>query len=154
MYLALNFNNFKKNNIMFSSKMKNNILHNGYFHKIFYSDEYFTSNGIIFKFKLKNVYVENYFNKIKCSFDKIINEAVIENIKRIERLLLLVFKLNRNITPIYRVEEQLKNSCLKIFSDRNINYGSYKNINLILKISGIWINGKDFGITFRFFISN
>ena len=43
MYLALNFNNFEKNNIMFSSKMKNNVLQSGFFHKIFYSDEFFTS---------------------------------------------------------------------------------------------------------------
>ena len=40
MYLALNFNNFEKNNIMFSVKMKNNILQSGFFHKIFYSDEF------------------------------------------------------------------------------------------------------------------
>ena len=154
MYLALNFNNFEKNNIMFSVKMKNNILQSGFFHKIFYSDEFFTSNGIIFKFTLKNIYIENYFNKIKCSFDKIINEEIIENIKRIERTLLTVFKLNKNINPIFRVEEQLKNNCLKIFSDRNVRCGNYKSINLIKKISGIWINERDFGITFRFFISN
>lgn len=154
MYLALNFNNFEKNNIMFSSKMKNNILSGGFFHKIFYSDEFFTSNGIIFKFTLKNIYIENYFNKIKCSFDKIGNETVVENIKLIEKLLLLSFKLNKNINPVFRIEEQLKNNCLKIFSDRNVRCGNYNNINLILKISGVWINGRDFGITFRFFITN
>ena len=111
-------------------------------------------NFLFFKFTLKNIYIENYFNKIKCSFDKIGNETVVEYIKLIEKLLLLSFKLNKNINPVFRIEEQLKNNCLKIFSDRNVRCGNYNNINLILKISGVWINGRDFGITFRFFITN
>ena len=56
-----------------TDKTKNNILTGGDFYRIYYSDQYFTSNGLFIIFSLKNVKIERYFNKIKCIFDKVKN---------------------------------------------------------------------------------
>ena len=66
----------------------------------------------------------------------------------------MAFKLNKSINPVHGVEEQLKNNCLKIFSDKNIRCGNYNSINLILKISGIWETKNEYGITFKIIILN
>ena len=41
---------------------------------------------------------------------------------------------------------------IKIFTEKSIQFGKYKNIELILKISGVWAQNNKFGLTFRFII--
>ena len=62
-----------------------------------------------------------------------------------------ILPYKENKTPVYRLSEQLDNNFIKIF--QSDNYKNYKNenINLLLKISGVWSNEKQYGITFRLF---
>ena len=62
----------------------------------------------------------------------------------------------RNKTLTSRIKEQLKNGYIKLYGDDKISYGKHKNINFLLKISGIWVSNQtnEFGLTFRFFIFN
>ena len=55
-------------------------------------------------------------------------------------------------TPIYRIEEQLSQSFIKIYADTQLNNIKKKDkIEILLKVSGIWDNQYEYGITFRFF---
>jgi hypothetical protein len=151
MLIAIKPKDFNRNYLMLSEKTKNNIIDDGYFHRLYYSDEYGTVKGFFLDFNLRNVHVERYFNKLKCNFNKNENSKIIGFIKIIEQIVLDILPYKENKTPVYRLSEQLDNNFIKIF--QSDNYKNYKNenINLLLKISGVWSNEKQYGITFRLF---
>lgn len=157
MFISIDHTQFNKHNIILSDKLNNNIMENGFFYRIFYSDTFYSSNGIIINFNLKNVTLENYFNKIKCYHNKSNNQDIINNITTIEKNLIeLLFKnkiLNKKITPIYKIKEQLNNNFIKIYYDIYHDIIHKKNINLVLKISGLWNTDYECGITFRFYLT-
>ena len=101
-----------------------------------------------------NINIQKYFNKVKCIFDESINSDVIHKILLIEKTILNKFKNLMKTQPEYIIEEQLKQGFIKIFTEKNINYGKYKKINLILKISGLWAQESKYGLTFRFLINH
>jgi len=106
-------------------------------------------------FNLKNVDISKYFSKIKCSFDSTgINSKAINHLKNIELSILQKFSIQTsgNLIPKFTLSEQLKQYFLKIFSNKNILLGKKKDMIILLKISGIWTNETEMGITFRFFI--
>ena len=88
MFISIDHTQFNKHNIILSDKLNNNIMENGFFYRIFYSDTFYSSNGIIINFNLKNVTLENYFNKIKCYHNKSNNQDIINNITTIEKNLI------------------------------------------------------------------
>ena len=81
MLLSLTPHQFSINNIIISDKTKNNILENGDFYRIYYSDKNASFNGIYLQFKLKKVIIGPYFNKIKCSFLQSKNEIIMNYVK-------------------------------------------------------------------------
>jgi len=153
MYITLSPEQLDTNNIVVSERTINNIMDNAYFYRIFYSDEYMNLNGIFIYFTLTNIKIEKYFNKIKCFFLDEQNKAIIEKIKNIEKYILEKFgnfNLKKKI-PTYRIEEQIDNKFIKLYSDIT-EMEKKQNIQLILKISGIWEDDNKYGITFRFLL--
>jgi len=153
MLLVLRPDQFHNEYIMFSDKTKNNILTGGDFYRIYYSDPHFTSNGLFIVFSLKNVKIERYFNKIKCTFDKVKNRKIISFIKNVEQKLLEIAPPQTKI-PTYRIEEQLNQNYIKIFSEDKIDPVNLDSANILLKVSGIWTDESNYGTTFRFFFNN
>lgn len=153
MIIVLDPTQYNKNFIMFSEKTKNNILSNGNFYRIFYSPPTFCLNGIHMSFSLDDIQLESYFNKIKCTFDKSKNIPIINIIKTIERNILAIAPKEQK-TPIYRIEEQLSQGFIKIFSDEEYKKSNFKQIHILLKISGVWTDSNSCGITFRFFFNH
>ena len=153
MFLCIDNKTYKPNNIIFSQKIKNNVLSNGYFYKMYYSDKYYTSNGFLFLFDLLDVSVENYFNRIKCTFCKNKNKDILNFIKKLEQRIISDFNFTYNLKPVFRIDDQLRNEYIKIFSDIKIQKGKLKKLNILLKISGIWTSDKECGLTFRFLVN-
>jgi len=153
MYLAITPSQFNPHYVMLSDKTKNNVMENGDFFRLYYSDSLCNSNGLYIYFTLKDVNIEKYFNKIKCSFSEKDNAQVIGQLKDIEKRISYMLQFI-NKTCIYRIEEQLTNKYIKIYTDKSVNFGRNNHINLILKISGIWNNYTSCGITFRFYMVN
>ena len=153
MFLAIKPSQFNINYIMLSEKTKNNIMEGGDFFRLYYSDTICNSNGLFIYFSFKNVIIDKYFNKIKCIFEENINKDVIQQLKQTEKQIINYSQIKRR-DPVFRIEEQLNNNFIKIFTDNNIEYGKNKNINIVLKISGIWNNYNSCGLTFRFYIVN
>ena len=73
---------------------------------------------------------------------------LIEGLSKNEKELL--FKINiAKKKPICRISEQLANGFIKIFIDNNKLFNNNQH-EFILKISGIWENESDYGITYKF----
>ena len=95
MFLCINLDDFKKENLLINNKIRNNIITNSYFYRLYYSNEDFISNGIVLCFNLKDVQVEKYFNKNKITFNKTINTNIIKKINNIEMDLLTSLALGK-----------------------------------------------------------
>ena len=150
MLLTLHPKQYNKDYIIFSERTKNNILSNGNFYRIFYSPPSFYLNGIFIRFSLKSVRLESYFNKIKCIFDPASNAKTIEFIRNLEKEILHISPTEGK-RRICRIDEQLSQGFVKIFSDEEYKKQDYANINVLLKISGVWTDNATYGVTFRFF---
>jgi len=157
MFLSTRANEFNPHHIIISEKTKNNIMIGSDFHRLIYSNEYVSTNGLFIHFNLKNINIEKYFNKVKCIFESSSsNKMVISSIKSIEKMILNKFKNIQNKNISCRIQEQLLNGYMKLYGNDNIKYGRHHSIDFLLKISGIWVSNQtnDFGLTFRFFIIN
>lgn len=152
MYLIIN--NLKKENIFLNEKQDNNILQGSDFYRIQYSDENITLNSIYLKYKFRNIKINKYFNKLKCLFPKKINEECIKKINNIEKTILDKYKpflINREQNFI--INEQIIQNYIKIvINDKNIDCEKIRDLDVVLKISGIWVDKKKYGLTFRFLI--
>tara|TARA_Y100000389_G_C17073530_1_gene323167 strand:+ start:77 stop:544 length:468 start_codon:yes stop_codon:yes gene_type:complete len=154
MLLLLNSNNININNISILDKTVNNIIIDGFFHRIIYNSQSFCSNGLFISFNLYNFTIEKYYNKLKCVFNKRENVSVINFLKNIEKNL-LENKYFKNHNKLYRIKEQLDQNFIKIYPNNSkINFDDINNIKLILKISGVWSENNSCGLTFRFFLTH
>jgi|TARA_B110000495_G_C22873538_1_gene509416 hypothetical protein len=152
MFLITQPKDFNKNFLMISEKTKNNIMNDGYFYRLYYSDEYGTSKGLFLGFELQQVSIEKYFNKLKCGFNTTCNSNIIGFIKAVEKHILDIMPEKQGKCPTYRIEEQLQNGFIKIFYNNTQSTPTkYTSVKLLLKISGIWTDKKEYGVTFRFF---
>lgn len=150
MNLLLNLQDYNKNNICFGEKQKNTIIWNSFFIKIIYSTEELTMNGLFFKLDLEEIKIIKDYNKFKISFNVPLNIDIVQKIELIEKTILHKISIT-NKTPRLSIYEQFKNGLLKINLNNDI---LNEDFHLILKISGIWENANEYGLTFKFLLSN
>jgi len=136
---------YDSNCVWFCEPIKNNIINEGNFIRIIYSNENFTLNGIYLLITLNNITCEKYFSKYKCFFNTISHKNIIDNLKNIEETILNKYEVE-NKFPQYKIYEQINNGNLKIFND----IGSKTTCSFILKISGIWETQFNYGLTYKF----
>lgn len=147
----------KIENLSFLDAKKNNIIE-GNFTKIIYNDEFITLNGI-FIYVSTNVLEANRRidddDDVCCTTER----ELFFNLEY-EMLILYkkVFDIEKNLNLSLR--KQLLNNSFKIYKGTFIKnnkkqiYSSEKETrktSIVLKISGIWENECEIGITFKFF---
>jgi len=145
MLLLLTADKFDKTRIYVQEKTSNIILPNGLFSRIIYSTSTYTMNGIFISTALYGT-TEPYFNKYKLTFNKPFesNDAI-QRLCKIERDILSIIQTTK--TKHYKIQENLRIGHIKFYLD------SYpQNINIILKISGIWETSDSVGITYKYII--
>jgi hypothetical protein len=150
MNVLIPFEKFDINYIYYLDSVKNNIIDNSNFIRVIYSNELFMLNGIYIQINLIIIGIDKHFNKYKYLFDVEKNKNEILRICSIEKEILDKFYLSFKTTiglkkPVYKIAEQVNSSSIKLFTEIN-------NINMlyILKISGIWENDVEYGITYKF----
>ena len=148
MILAKYINQYSDNNVQFCEPVKNNILSHGNFIRIIYSTQNFSLNGIFIHFVLNNYNTDVYYNKYKITFNVNTNINLIEDIRKIERTILDKYSIC-NKTPQYKIYEHLLNGNLKIINDEFGNM-TETNGSFVLKISGLWENETNIGLTYKF----
>ncbi len=146
MNVVLDIDDFKLENVFFQDSVKNTVMDNSDFIRTLYSTELFTINGIFLKTNISTLYIEKYFNKYKCIFDKELNRIEIDKMLSIEKRILQNVGI-KNKRASYRIEDQLSSGSIKLFTD---NMEKSLGNQYIFKISGIWETGTDYGVTYKF----
>ena len=145
MNLVKTIEQYDENSIFFCEPIKNNIMNDGNFIRILYSNRSLVLNGIYINLSFNDLVIEKHYNKYKCIFNTNIYKKIITDIKIIEENILT--KLNIvNKTPQFKIYEQLNNGNIKIFC----NSIPKSNSSFILKISGIWETPEQYGLTYKF----
>ena len=124
--------------------IKNNVIPDGNFFRIIYSTHNVTLNGIYLEIELKNIICEKHYNKYKYSFNVSAHSDIIDKIKNIEESLLSKMKFDKK--PCFKIFEQFMNGNIKLFVESPSN----RNIRVVLKMSGIWENTHNYGVTYKF----
>jgi len=145
MNIIKKINQFDIDNVYFCDAIKNNIMNDGLFIRILYSNNIFMLNGVYLLITFQNLNIEKYYNKYRCNFDVNLHKELIEQIKQIEEQILNKNKVKEKI-PIFKIFEHVKNGNIKIFSD---NIDTIKN-QFLLKISGMWETDINYGLTYKF----
>ena len=136
---------YNDNNIILCEPIKNNIMVDGNFIRILYSNNLMTLNGIYLLINLSDITCEKYYNKFRCSFNVSTHVELIEQLKLIEENILKKYKTNK--LPLHKIYEQIKCGYIKVFSESVNDF----NCSFILKISGIWETQYNYGLTYKFF---
>jgi hypothetical protein len=150
MNIAVPINEFNINNVFFQDSIKNTIMDNSQFSRLVYSSEFFAGSGICIDFNIPISNIDKSFNKYKCIFDNQNNYNLIKTITKIENEILSKCNFTDKI-PMFRISEQLKNGYIKVAIINNVNIVSYlQNLRFIIKISGLWSNEMEYGLTYKF----
>jgi len=145
MNIVIRIDQYDDKCIYFCEPIKNNIMNDGNFIRILYTNSQVTLNGVHLFIKLNDILCEKYYNKYKCNFDIETHSDIIDNLKVIEENILKKLNVKEKI-PQYKIYEQIKNGNIKIFND----IGNKSSCSFILKISGIWETNSNFGLTYKF----
>lgn len=146
MNIIKTINQYTIDNVFFGDLQRNTVIQDSNFMRLLYSSDYFTLNGIFILVEFKNINVEKYFSKYKCNFNIQENAEIIKCIQDIEVGILKKLSIS-NQSPSFQIGPQVSSGNIKMFSN---NIPQKGNLRVILKLSGIWDNGKDYGITYKF----
>ena len=149
MNIVKQIDQYNENNVILCEPIKNNIMNEGSFIRLLYSDPNCILNGIYLLFTINDIVCEKYYSKFKCIFNTVNYKGLIENIKLIEENLLKKCRVINKI-PQYKISEQLKNGNIKIFNEID----NKAVCSFILKISGIWETHSNYGLTYKFMKTN
>lgn len=135
---------------LFFLDTKDNILMDGKFTKIIYSNNSLTTIGLYFKINFTNSVIQVYNKRCTLKFENNDNNCkVVSNLVNIEKDILDYYKhLNkckkRNVMVLSNL---LSNGNIKLYT-KNINrFSDFKNV---IKISGVWETDNEVGITYKF----
>ena len=133
--------NFQEPNLFFSEKKKN-IVMNGTFTKILYSMAYISIMGMYFDFTINGNILNNkyYFNAYE-------NMELILKFANVEKKILHSYQnqhSRRDKRCAYVLHNHLLQGHLKVYTKKEI-----KNKKYVLKVSGIWENADEIGITYK-----
>jgi hypothetical protein len=138
---------FKISNIYYTEAIQNIIMDNSQFIKIVYSNQDIMMSGIFLLVELKHITKESYFKKIKITYDTSLNKNILNRIYEIENQLLQKYNNNKKIQRKI-IYDTLNNGVIKLFPN-NENDLINNNNSFILKISGIWENDTEYGLTYK-----
>ena len=156
MNIAIPVNQFNINNVFFQEAIKNTIMDDSNFIRIIYSDDICMFNGICLEFVLHITHVDKSFNKFKCNFDNMLSNNIIQTISKIEYDIISKYNANMNMNiskqPVFRISDQIKNESIKVLSIKglSINSNSTHKATFMIKISGLWSNELEYGLTYKF----
>jgi hypothetical protein len=142
MILVIDTDNYSDDYLILSEKVRNTVMENSSFTRLSYSAPDVSFNGLFLKVTIRNMQIEQHYNKYKCVFQTFPNTQVIKSLTEIERRILDCYRTDK--AKISNIREQLMTGSIKIFTYE-------KDVSLItLKISGIWENETSCGLTFKF----
>ena len=149
MNITYDIEKYNKKNIFFL-ETKQNMLMDGKFTKLLFSDNIFTTIGIFLNIQFNSSTIYQINKKCILKFEKnYMNMKTINNLANIERTILQYYKNlnNCNKEANYLLYNTLMNGSIKLYVKQ---YSNLSNLKYIIKISGVWENDKEVGITYKF----
>ena len=138
---------------IFLADKKRNILINGYFTKIIYSNQYMTINSIYYTLPFESARItlmkgEMYMQYDTCNSHNI---GIIKRLTDIEYKLLEYYKrvYNLSVNISTSIEKRLQYGKIKMFCAENSALKT--NDSIVVKISGIWETVNEIGLAIKFF---
>lgn len=151
MNFVFDLNDFQIENIHLFEKKKN-IVVDGIFTKIIYSDKLLSMNGIYLNFSLETQSNQNIYNNKNIYFYSYtkMNTMYIKEFSKIEEYIVNYYKnfYNVNKENSMVLTKQLQSGFFKLYRENN-NDKKGGNVKYVLKISGIWETKTEIGITFK-----
>ena len=149
MNIAYKLDQLSLHNIFFMDSKKN-IIMDGKFTKILYSDDLITTNGISIIIPFQNTSLDKTYNKTMLKFQTTdpINIKLCNELSWIEKYILDYYKqITSNMkTSMTTLNDHMKNGNVKIYRDST----SVSIKHVIIKISGIWEDQTRIGLTYKF----
>ena len=146
MNVVINENQFDISHIYYTEPIQNIVLDNSSFVKLIYSNEYIMISGIYLLLHLKITSKENYFKKIKVTYDATSNKELLHKLYEIENIILN--KYSNSKKPRKIIYETLNGGTIKLFPNNETDSIPATN-SFILKISGLWENETEYGLTYK-----
>ena len=105
-------------------------------------------SGLFFYFPINVTNINSNYNRTFINFDinDTLNNKIIDYLTSIENNVLSMYNFSKNKELKFLLKEQLLSGYIKIHSEDNNNDVDSK---YIVKISGIWENEKNIGITYK-----
>ena len=142
-----------KNNIILLERNTNAVMNNGYFHRMYYSNQHFTMNGIYLHYNLDNIVIQEDFNKIVIFMQNNYYNFIYESIKNIEKGIANKYYPYMKKVFVSKIADYFGNNKIRLFNDNHIKNGTYEGKKLILKMSGLWETENQYGVTFKLLLS-
>jgi hypothetical protein len=154
MNIILDISQIETMNFVFLEKKKN-IIVDGYFTKIIYSDPFVTLNSIYIYFPIQFQYVDKNVVKNIVFFTPSQNMTLMKEITQLEEQIIKYYKKEMNIQKMNNssLYNQLKTGKIKIYKEYNnetVQSNMMVNSNMVLKISGVWETTHEIGIAYKF----
>lgn len=163
MNLLCDIRDFKKGNLSFLETKKNMII-DGFFTKIIYTDSTISLNGLylLCPFQIDLGVAASlvaaggaapHTGKPRSIMLQIPpDERTIEMLSQIEYEMIEYYKdyFKMNKVNVYSLKNQLRLGTIKVHTDENL--GIRETQGLTIKISGIWETETNLGITFKFYL--
>jgi hypothetical protein len=153
MLVLLNDKQYNKNNIILLDRNTNAVMNNGYFHRMYYSNQHFTMNGIYLHYNLDNIVIQEDFNKIVIFMQNNYYNFIYESIKNIEKGIANKYYPYMKKVFVSKIADYFGNNKIRLFNDNHIKNGTYEGKKLILKMSGLWETENQYGVTFKLLLS-
>ena len=148
MIITEQLKDFTINNVFYLEPIKNTVIDNSSFIRIIYSNQLCTFNGIYLYIGFNDVLLQTNNNKVKYSIKQKNNMEIITALKTLECEILDNISINKR--KVYKLYEQLQNGIIKIINNNYTLCNETNYNNYILKISGIWESGDEYGLTYKF----
>lgn len=138
---------------MYFLQPKQNIIMDGTFSKIIYSNECFSLNSVYLCMPLEIQCVERSGNKhiARLSVDSSNNSVFIQELSKIETRIIEYYKQTHpnkgSKNSVVSIYKQLMSGIIKLYNARKD--GDAVLPEFILKISGIWESQTDIGLTYK-----
>jgi len=152
MNIILDNSNFQLG-YMYFLQPKQNIIMDGTFSKIIYSDECFSLNSVYLSMPLEIQSIERNGNKYiaRLCLDSSHNNVFIQELSKIENRIIEYYKQthpnNGSKNSVVSIYKQLMSGTIKLYSVKKD--GQAISPQFILKISGIWESQSDIGLTYK-----
>lgn len=155
---AENIDNININNIIISDPIKNSVMQYSNFYKIVFSNNIISYNGLYISFDLNNITL----NREKIILNDINNSNNLETIYKLSNIENIILNnIDTNKKKTYKIYELFSNGYIKYcyndiyienFNNNHkllLSNNTFDNKTFILKISGLWENKDNIGITFK-----